>query len=982
MYSALAQHLSSTSYQFVLRLYHAGADHLCLASDECLAIYTLDLALVWQYKLQAAVCGLDCFPGHLVVAFADAKVSVLALRNFQLETISMHYYEYSHLRTPSKTTLLASHQSLSVYYFYNSISIIDHASFTTRLVAPSDIHSSLKNIMHFVFLSGYLEPTLAILYQPVLTCTGRLGKDKDTCCLLVVIIDQHFTFPVLYNVQGLPYNCFKLQSVERPLGGLLVFSHNAMIYLDQTSVPGLAMVVNGYFDMETKLISAPPAEGEPPLPTIPHPPSVYVKMNCINDFKSLSISLDGSCAVFVSPDIFLLVLRNGEMYQVDMIGDDHRSWRRKRSGVREFKIRSLGLTMCTPMSIIHLGHQKTAQGRTGRFLCVSNCADSLLVEHSTSIIEAKVEENESDDDLDDDLYGTSKQVQKQGEDGPFMYRVVGSLLCTGPIRDFCLSKPERYTTYPYDNPVDLQVVACAGQDQDGSMVIFSESIRPQILSSFQLAGVENIFSFGYPKSSAHDFIILSKGNRSSILKTGETYEQVEISGFHQTGRTINVGVIGEFIVQAYVGGLQILDKGSFANLDLNVFEEIHFENVKSCSICDPYVLILNEQGDAMLLEVTESARDIANFTDGDIQLSVVFKDRGELRLGSEVVRAAEPVRKSYAGPTTNVDHDDLYADDAIDEDEVDDPIFVDEVEMAKESKYWMFALTKQGTLKVFSLTDLVCRYELNHFDMAMNNSIKEAPETSEIAAGYIYEEMLVATLAQSCYIILRTEKMDIIVYKVTAEPIDDPEQLAVALVRIPNPHISRPPMAFTDTEGDKIHATPTSHHRRSYMSYFEQIGASLNKYEGVMIAGPRPCFLMMAMQGQSVNLRISNPSGSEFILDPIVSAGTHCLRIHPMLIDGNVNSFCPLNTAHSPLGFAYQTHKGEFKICQLPAQFNFDHDWGVCKVNLNRATQKIAYHIASSTHVLATSKPTEFSITRALYAAAGIYVLHSRCRCH
>jgi hypothetical protein len=67
------------------------------------------------------------------------------------------------------------------------------------------------------------------------------------------------------------------------------------------------------------------------------------------------------------------------------------------------------------------------------------------------------------------------------------------------------------------------------------------------------------------------------------------------------------------------------------------------------------------------------------------------------------------------------------------------------------------------------------------------------------------------------------------------------DQLAICFVRVPHNHISREPLSFTDTEGDKMHPIYSNTvHTRSLFKPFRQIGFGDGMlYSGVVMTGLR-----------------------------------------------------------------------------------------------------------------------------------------------
>ena len=449
-----------------------------------------------------------------------------------------------------------------------------------------------------------MEPTLAILYEPIQTFVGRLACRKDTVSLIVISLDLHQkTYPVLYKVDGLPYNCTHIEAVPAPLGGVLIFSHNALIHLDQTHTPGFAAIVNPFFDMESHFKAVPSLDGTPVIPVKNKPASVYVKSGKTSDCKELGVSLDGCHATFLSPDIVLVILKTGEMLQVDLIGDDNagRSWKRKRGGVKDIKIKKLGLTASSPSCITPLSDfiqymkpqilSRISQiddirHYSNYFFVGSIVSDAMLIQYFQPI-EDKASEGGAgtqdvdmlDDELDEELYGGAAEQPARQETGSsvssnFKFRVCDTILVAGPIRNIAVGKPAPYTANDYvGEPLGayLEVVACGGYDTHGSLLVMHETVRPQIISSFPLGDADDIWSVRVSATEQaiseqfHKYLVISRGSGTSILRTGEELEELENSGFYVEGPTVCVGTAlnESVVVQVYPNGIVILSEGTF-----------------------------------------------------------------------------------------------------------------------------------------------------------------------------------------------------------------------------------------------------------------------------------------------------------------------------------------------------------------------------------------------------------------------------------
>jgi cleavage and polyadenylation specificity factor subunit 1 len=486
---------------------------------------------------------------------------------------------------------------------------------------------------------------LAILYESEQTFAGRLAFKKDSVSLIVVSFDIfQKTYPVLFSVDGLPYNCTHILPAPTPLGGIVIFSHNALIHLDQTHTPGCAAIVNPFFDLESHFKPIPTDDGTPMLPVKNQPTSIYERYGKTSNCKSLGITLDGSRATFISPDILLLVLRTGDMYQVDLIGDEGagRSWKRKRGGVDEIMIKSLGLNMALPSILYTLINmsQFTKPQKLGTIFqmdgmqyysnylfAASAAANASLIQFVEPIEETtqKTETYESmevdlDDELDIELYGGSTTrkiiIAPQLSETQVKFRICDTLLSTGPMRHIALGQPSPYSEQSYSGePIGshLEIVACGGFDTYGSLVVLHKSVRPVIMSSFSLGRVNDIWSVPTPESKNKDrefnrYLLLSRTNKTDILRTGEEIEELETSEFYTSGPTVCIGVCisGTVIVQVYSNGILCLTE------DGRKISDMSFGDDQICAISgivnDPYCALLLNDGTALLVQIAQNSK--------------------------------------------------------------------------------------------------------------------------------------------------------------------------------------------------------------------------------------------------------------------------------------------------------------------------------------------------------------------------------------
>ncbi|KAI8928665.1 CPSF A subunit region-domain-containing protein [Entophlyctis helioformis] len=1217
------------------------------------------MELYASFRLQGNVTSLGVVPmpggaaDCVLLSFADAKMSLVEFSQTEqkLVTVSMHSYERDEHkkessidRPPPEIRVDPLGRCAAMRFFMDKLAILpfkqdlatsnadpdDPANkhpFLPSFVLPfSEIEPSVRNVIDFAFLYGYFEPALAIMFEPQQTWTGRLGSRKDTVSVIVISLDIiQKKYPVLFRIDGLPYNCISLLPAPLPIGGLVILSHNAIIHTDQTHSPGMACVVNGYFDRELVLQPTSnetfghPMQLEPLPPPRPKQPSVFTTQRAITDIHQLSITLDGARAMFLSPDIMLLVLNDGEMLKVDLIGDEGvgRSWKRRKGGVRRFDVTRLHVRTSSPVTLLPLcdaldtlslasaasarksqTEQAGALGgvcrgplgsrlRYGYVLVTSRATDAQLLQFTevedgpktegrTLARDADMDDAGSDgdglddmDELDAELYGESgaKPKRRRNHDlpgaanaanadagskdqtamakvpyfapGTVRFRLCESLVVVSPFRDMAVGQPASYSTHPFANKqpaCELEIVSAAGNGVHGSLVVLNRNVRPQIVSSFNLPVMDDMWSVRCSNVHKHKheageadlfhrYIVLSRSTGTSIFETGEEFAELERSAFYSSGPTVSVGtVLGETaIVQIHPNGILLLDSDGTKRQEVPVGDDDKW--IVSASIVDPYILLHTNMGDLLLYMADKDVRQIkmkAAYSDELVATCCLYSDETGGRLfptnaeaavthasmlpkaakgsvkkrssdrqngASDTIKLSAPKRPKHTVPDS--EDDDLYGDGGLDngdedlsgiqtsaangdhhDDEMDDiygtgdsqddsqavagglaggeELNVDNISKASgqaakllgaggasETRYWCMITTDDGNLFVLSVPDFQERFSMPSFGtlppLAGDQPMLRKRGKHSSHVDIELEEILVVNLGrseerQAPFMFVRTSKLDIVVYRIFVCPTlpntdhggngqlsaaaetpltpktprqpqsatsqgdlpssstmaapmllsadEHGRRLGIRFIRVPHDQITRNLQFYADTEGDKLNLVdevqkPPSFIKKQHFRPFETIGwKEGNMYAGVFVTGERPCWIMVAQSTRQLDLQLVKPEGEQHRIPCALGTGTSVLRVHPMSVDGPVQCFAPLHNINVPHGFVFINAKGSLRICQLPAQFNFDHDWPVCKVPLGRTVHKIAYHHASQTYAMATSTPEPFNVPRAQYASA------------
>ncbi|CAG8726109.1 10005_t:CDS:2, partial [Acaulospora colombiana] len=150
----------------------------------------------------------------------------------------------------------------------------------------NEIDEHIRNVVDVVFLPGFNTPTVAILFQPGQTWTGRLKETKDNTCLFVVSLDiVTRSYQVIMTVERLPYDSLYLVPCPHYVGGVILVSGNSLIHVDHASKT-VILPVSGWAHRITD-----------------------VPLGPADPFED--ISLEGSRAVFIDDITLLIVLETG-----------------------------------------------------------------------------------------------------------------------------------------------------------------------------------------------------------------------------------------------------------------------------------------------------------------------------------------------------------------------------------------------------------------------------------------------------------------------------------------------------------------------------------------------------------------------------------------------------------------------------------------------------------------------------------------------
>ncbi|XP_067007220.1 cleavage and polyadenylation specificity factor subunit 1 isoform X2 [Anabrus simplex] len=957
---------------------------------ECLATYSLFGNVMSMQTVSLAGSSRD----SLLLSFRDAKLSVVEYdpEAHDLRTLSLHYFEEEDMRggwthhyhipmvrvDPEGrcAVMLVYGRKLVVLPFRRDTALDDPdlslgdvkpgaANINSKvpvlasyMIVLKELDEKMDNVIDVQFLHGYYEPTLLILYEPVKTFPGRIAVRQDTCAMVAISLNiQQRVHPIIWSVSNLPFDCQQAIPVRKPLGGTLILSINALIYLNQ-SVPPYGVSVNSIADISTNF----------PLK--------------VQD--GVKMSLEGAQASFISYDRLVISLKGGELYVLTLYADSMRS-------VRSFhfeKAAASVLTTCTcicednylflgsrlgnslllrftekEQSTVFTLEEKTYAPKTDQQPAKKKRLDTLGDWMASDVADIR--------DLDElEVYGSETQTSVQI--ASYVFEVCDSLLNIGPCGNISMGEPA-FLSEEFSNiqDPDIELFTTSGYGKNGALCVLQRSLRPQVVTTFELPGCVDMWTVIGSRDSSddpsrsedcmHAFMILSQENSTMILQTGLEINEVDNSGFSTQGPTVYAGNLGynKFIIQVSQMGvrlLQGLEQIQHIPLDLG-------SPIVHASSADPHVVILSEDGQVILLTLRESR--------GQGRLSVMrpsislkpciltlcaYRDVSGLFSTNLPEEEMEPRLKKDVKLEDNVkkqvDDEDEMLYGETDAPKFEPPVINEQpitgtVNSAEEKDipwwhkymqevkptYWVLIARDNGNLELYTLPDFRLSYLVRNFGQGLRvlvDSLGAAPtpvtsagpgEGSVPTEAHVRELLMVA-LGHHGRRPLLVARLDdeLLLYEAYRYPRG---MLKVRFKRLPQNILVRERRSRSRKKN--VEGEMGIDSRVCQLRYFSNIAG----YNGVFICGPYPHWLFLTSRGE--------------------------LRTHLMGIDGAVTCFAPFHNVNCPQGFLYFNKKAELRICVLPTHLSYDAPWPVRKVPLRCTPHFATYHLESKTYCVVTS---------------------------
>lgn len=386
--------------------------------------------------------------------------------------------------------------------------------------------------------------------------------------------------PPVWSYCNLPFNSFKVLPVPKPIGGVLIISVNALLYLNQ-SVPPYGVSLNSFTDVSTAF----PLKQQP----------------------GVRIGLDACRCEFLADDRIVFCLKNGEIFVLTLFTDGMRSICKFIFNQAASSVLTSCLTMCEPGYLFlgsRLGNslllkytesdmvegeepeddepeppkietdengEGEAEGEQGNTTSDGTTEESVQEgeKPTEEVHEERApaiptdnnntsndnshdnHENNNDDDepaskkqkigsdnIDewaasnvdfiDDTFELKVYGQKNDEHQStklYKFEMADALQNIGPIIRVAMGEPafQSGLSNKSDNDVEVEVVTVSGHARNGALCVLQRTIKPQVITTFELPGCTDLWTVRSSTSRAadtdkdtHQFLILSRSDSTMV----------------------------------------------------------------------------------------------------------------------------------------------------------------------------------------------------------------------------------------------------------------------------------------------------------------------------------------------------------------------------------------------------------------------------------------------------------------------------------
>jgi len=585
----------------------------------------------------------------------------------------------------------------------------------------------------------------------------------------------------------------------------------------------------------------------------------------------------------------------------------------------------------------------------------------------------------------------------------FTFELCDSIINIGPCGRICMGEPAYVPDeFSYNTDPQVELVTTSGYGKNGALCVLQRTVRPQIVTTFELHNVIDMWTVYGPSSTKdtfssnedqyHSLLMLTRNDSTMILQTEQEITELDHSGVSSQTPTVFAGNLNnnQYILQVSPMVVRLLEgTKQIQHIPLDLGSPII-----SASLADPYAVILSEQGMIVHLSLTYDQTTgcprliFSRPNLGNVKSKIVAMCTYKDTSGKFIVRSmnneleddknkeeTKNVQKSGTGfnlfeaskitMISTVDDEDelLYGNSSVEmitslptsdtpvasqetvSNEATKLISPADINVLKEHPptYWLFAVRENGVLEIYNLLDFKLVYYVKNFPMGPKVLVDSVQSTDQHAQQ---DSALSMPITRELL--------------VTGMGLKQSRPLLFA----------RFDKEIFIYEAFPFFETQVENHLKLR---FRKLNDTL------VITEPRIFKKddeMIQEERESLNQKFSHQRWFRPFSDISGYGGVFIcgyyphwcfmtargeLRVHEMNIDGPVTCFAPFHNVNCPKGFLYFNKMNDLRIAVLSTHVTYDAHWLARKVPLKCTINFVNYHVESKCYCIVTTTQEVYS---------------------
>lgn len=551
------------------------------------------------------------------------------------------------------------------------------------------------------------------------------------------------------------------------------------------------------------------------------------------------------------------------------------------------------------------------------------------------------------DDVDFEMYGLSLFPESEMcyKVGSYTFEVCDSLINISPIASITIGQPLNISEEFSDSTdPDLELVACVGHSKNGSLSVLQRSIRPQLVTTSELLGSQDLWTLKTDGEELHRYLLIAQLDSTMVLQTGQEILELDQdqTGFCTNEKTIYAGYIKstQLFIQVCTDSIRLLENVKcLHSLSMNEFDS----QIVAFSMADSCGVILLDSNRLAFLEVnsnlTLTVSSIPVHSSVPIVSISLYNDSTNFCKLQTNLKNSRAMLDVFNGDSSHMLPDDLSNSQQENGQCID--------KNNKLTSLWLALVKNTGCLEILTVPEFNIVFMVRNFSFAPavlidcgNFDSDSSTSDQVVVTRSIVQEMVFTTLdiVEKNPCILAIINNDLVIYK--SFKISYSSHEGHLLFRFKKEPLSislndKNNVNYGNLDDSMDYEDSSLFLRKKSSPRFREF-SNVGNYSGIFICGQYPHWIFKSLKGS--------------------------YYIHPMYIDGPIESFSSFHNENCKFGFIYYNKDGILRIALLPTFLNLESPWPLRKVPLRCTSHFVAYHIESKTYALALSNKMKGNI--------------------